>query len=290
MSSVLVTGATGQLAQQLRAMGKEREGWHFYSRAEWDVASYDAGMRIVETEKPSVVVNCGAYTAVDRAEQDAEAAYRANAEGPRALRRVADATGVSVLHVSTDYVAGDGRNAPLREVDTVAPRGIYAQSKRAGEVALLDSPRAIVLRTGWLYSAYGKNFFLTMARRALEGADSRVVSDQVGAPTWAGFLAEAIAKIVESGEWHAGLYHCSCAGVASWYDFAHAIYNALGSTGRVTPIASAEYPQLAPRPPYSVLQCQKIQKSYGISIPHWHDALSACIEEFQNRQKTTTLE
>lgn len=280
MSKVVVTGATGQLAQQLRAMGAERRGWKFFSRAEWDVASFDAGMRIVETEKPSIIVNCAAYTAVDRAEQDAEAAYRANAEGPRALRRVADATGVSVLHISTDYVAGDGRSTPLREIDTVAPRGIYAQSKRAGEEALLDSPRAIVLRTGWLYSAYGKNFFLTMARRALEGADSRVVCDQVGTPTWAGFLAESIAKIVESNEWQSGLYHCSCAGVASWYDFAYAIYSALGSARRVAPIASAEYPQLAPRPPYSVLQCQKIQRCYGINIPHWHDALCACIKEF----------
>lgn len=285
MSGVAVTGAGGQLAQQLQAMGTERKGWHFYSRAEWDVASYEAGMRIAERERPTVIVNCAAYTAVDQAEQDAQAAFRANAEGPQSLRRIIDATGIAVLHISTDYVAGDGRCTPLEETDTVAPRGVYAQSKRAGEVALLDSPRAIVLRTGWLYSAFGKNFFLTMARRALANADSRVVSDQVGAPTWAGFLAEVIAKIVESNEWHAGLYHCSNAGVASWYDFAHAIYAALGSKGHVAPIASAEYPQLAPRPPYSVLRCQKLQRYYNIHIPHWHEALQGCLAEFEERKE-----
>lgn len=287
MSDVIVTGAAGQLAQQLKALGAKRKGWRFYPRAEWDVASYDAGMRIAAAERPNVIVNCAAYTAVDGAEQDAAAAFRANAAGPQALRRVSDATGVAVLHISTDYVAGDGRYEPLRERDTVAPRGVYGRSKRAGEEALLDSPRAIVLRTGWLYSIYGKNFFLTMARRAREGADSRVVHDQVGAPTWAGFLADAIVKIAESSEWHAGLYHCSCAGTASWYDFAHAIYRALGGRGRVAPIPSSAYPQQAPRPPYSVLQCDKIRATYGIDIPHWHDALRACVQAFE--RQTTKL-
>lgn len=281
MSGVAVAGASGQLAQQLKALGAEQRGWRFFPRAEWDVASYGDGMRIAQEAKPDVIVNCAAYTAVDRAEEEGEAAYNANAKGPQTLRRIIDETGIRLVHISTDYVVGDGRNAPLGEFDTVAPRGVYAQTKREGEKALLDSPMAIVLRTGWLYSAYGKNFFLTMARRALEGVDSRVVYDQVGCPTWAGFLAQTILKIVEAPAWRPGLYHCSNAGVASWYDFAHAIYCALGSQGHVAPIASAEYPQLAPRPAFSVLNCQKIQNEYNINIPHWHDSLMECVAEYK---------
>lgn len=280
MSRVVVTGASGQLAQQLKAHGAQAWGWRFYSRAEWDIASYSQGMRIVEEARPDIIVNCAAYTAVDKAEEDAEAAYRANAEGPRALRRVIDATGIRLVHISTDYVAGDGRCTLLSEFDTVAPRGVYALSKREGEVALLDSPRAIVMRTGWLYSTHGKNFFLTMARRAAEGVDSNVVNDQIGCPTWAGMLARAIETIANAAEWHAGMYHCSNAGVASWYDFAHAIYQTLGSRGHVRPIASAEYPQLAPRPAFSVLNCRKIQQTYGIRIPHWSESLAACVAEY----------
>ena len=287
MSGVVVTGASGQLAQQLKALGVERREWRFFSRGEWNVVSYDEGMRVVGALRPSVVVNCAAYTAVDRAEQEPDAAYRTNAMGPQMLRRVSDALGVRILHISTDYVAGDGRAAPLREVDTVAPRGVYALSKRAGEEALLDSPRAIVLRTGWLYSTYGKNFFLTMARRALEGVDSSVVNDQVGCPTWAGLLARVIVEIAEREEWRAGLYHCSNAGVASWYDFACAIYRALGGNGCVAPIPSAEYPQQAPRPAFSVLDCRKIGLIYGVKIPHWQDSLMACAEEF--RRGGTTI-
>jgi dTDP-4-dehydrorhamnose reductase len=227
------------------------------------------------------IVNCAAYTAVDRAEDEPDAAAALNAEGPEVLGRVAAAIGARALHISTDYVFGAGGSVPFREDDPVSPVGVYARTKAAGESRLLAvAPNAVVLRTAWLYGRHGPNFVSTMLRLMGEREELGVVADQYGSPTWARDLARAIVAIVRpQTSIPAGVYHFTDEGAISWYDFAIAIERKARELGllsrpcHVRPITSAEYPTKAQRPSYSVLSKEKIKAALGLSIPPWEDSL-----------------
>lgn len=283
---IVVTGAGGQLGRQLAELVGQGQGsleWRFVTHDEWDVADYQSGRDFLSSYGVDLVVNCAAFTAVDRAESVPDEAYRANAQAPEVLLKLAEEEDFRLIQISTDYVFNGQHAQPLRELDSPNPACIYAISKHAGELAILHSPRALVIRTGWLYSVYGHNFFLTMARRCQQGEMSRVVYDQVGTPTWCGSLAGAIETIVEAPEWRPGLYHFADQGVASWYDFAHAIYEALGMPTGVTPILTRDFPQAAPRPAYSVLDCRMIERTFDIKRHHWHEQLMRCLAAYGHR-------
>ena len=237
-------------------------------------------------QKPDWIINCAAYTAVDKAEDEPERCYALNAQGPQNIGRVAQAFGVRVLHVSTDYVfSGDGTR-PYREDDPVAPQSIYGKTKADGEAMLLqESADAVIVRTAWLYGQYGPNFVVTMLKLMNSRDSVGVVADQKGSPTWARDLAAAILTIVGTPRAIAGIYHFTDEGEISWYEFAREIYaqgRELGLIGHecdIRPLTTAEYPIKAKRPAYSVLSKEKIKNTFGVSVPQWQESLSRYLEE-----------
>ncbi len=282
MSKVLVTGAQGQLGRTLHEIAPWSEVV-FLSHADLDIASRTAVQEVFRSYRPDWVVNCAAYTAVDRAEVDPEAAYRVNALGPRLLAESAVEVGAHLLHISTDYVFGGVGNLPHREEDVPAPEGVYAQSKRAGEIAVLSTGNALVLRTSWLYSYYDRNFFHTILLKCLQGTPLRVIYDQVGTPTWATHLAQAIVSLVTQNRRSIGIYHYSDLGVASWFDFACYLRMLLGTTNTILPIRSEEWKSAAPRPACSVLDSQATRASLGLFAVSWLDGVRECFEELRQR-------
>jgi len=235
---------------------------------------------------PELVVNAAAYTAVDRAESESATAFRVNADAPRAIADACARCDARFVHYSTDYVFDGRGERPYREDDPVAPLGAYGASKRAGEEAVLGSPaRHMVFRTAWVYAAHGKNFFRTMLRLAAERDTLRVVADQVGSPTPAGLIADVTAGILVQGNAPSGLWHLTAAGQTSWHGFAEAIIagahkrGLLATPPRVEPITTAEFPTAAARPSYSVLDCQRLESTFGIRLPGWHDALGDVLDQ-----------
>lgn len=284
---ILVCGANGQLGRELREVLERRcPGCTTYvGHEELDLCDAAAVERFLREGDFSRLINCAAYTDVERAEEDKMECASANIDAVANIARYADELGLRILHVSTDYVFDGTSFRPYRESDKVNPMSHYGTTKRKGETALLGlAPESIVVRTGWLYSPYGRNFLLTMLRLGATEKQVRVVSDQIGTPTYAADLAEAIATIVLSPQWIGGIYNFSNEGVCSWYDFADAIMHASGRDCRVEPIASSDYPTQAARPFYSVLDKSKIKATFGISIPHWHDALLRCLERMNSNQ------
>lgn len=285
---ILVCGANGQLGRELRNVLERRcPGVTTYvDREELDLCDAAAVERFLREGDFSRLINCAAYTDVERAEEEKLECASANIDAVANLARHADELGLRILHLSTDYVFDGTSHRPYTESDKVNPMSHYGTTKRKGETALLGlSPESIVVRTGWLYSPYGHNFLLTMLRLGASQPQVRVVSDQIGTPTYAADLAEAIATIVLSPQWIGGIYNFSNEGVCSWYDFAYAIMQASGSDCRVEPIASADYPTAAARPFYSVLDKSKIKATFGIAIPHWHDALMRCLQRVEAMPK-----
>ncbi|MES0874390.1 dTDP-4-dehydrorhamnose reductase [Sinimarinibacterium thermocellulolyticum] len=284
MRRVVVTGAGGQLGVELvrRApVGVEVIG---LDRTALDIGDGVAVHRAMRDTRPSAIINAGAYTAVDRAESEPDAAHRANAEGPRHLAAAAAATGARLLHVSTDFVFDGGKSSPYLPEDDTAPLGVYGASKLAGEQAVRDTAGvdALIVRTGWVYSAHGQNFVKTMLRLMRERPEVRVVADQIGTPTSTATLADTLWTLLDRDA-PSGTYHCSDAGVASWYDFAYAIRElAQASSGEqlapVRPIATADYPTPARRPAYSVLDKTTTWAITGMA-PHWREPLRAVIDE-----------
>lgn len=278
---ILVTGANGQLGSALHEVLETAiPGQTVYTDIEsLDLTDSDAVNRFVENGDFTHIINCAAYTAVDKAESDETLCYRINAEAVRNIATAAAKWGVRVIHISTDYVF-DGHNfTPYRETDPVNPLSNYGASKRKGEMVLLSlCPDAIIIRTAWLYHLNGKNFVKTMLRLGVTEQTIRVVSDQIGTPTYAPDLATAIYSILTARQWVPGIYHFTDEGACSWYDFTKAIFRIAGVTNcKVIPINTADYPTAATRPPYSVLDKTAIKKTYAIEIPHWEESLEKCI-------------
>ena len=304
--NILITGSNGQLGNEMRA-GMNLHDDHQYFLTDinvddpalrLDITDKDAVCSFVRDHEIELIVNCAAYTNVDKAEEDEPAAMLINADAVRNLAEAAAGVGAHIIHVSTDYVFDGKACVPYKEDDTPSPATAYGRTKLAGEQALLSVlPDAVIVRTAWLYSPYGNNFVKTMIRLGKERDLLNVVFDQIGSPTYARDLAVAIYAILESKEWHPGIYHFTNEGVCSWYDFTreiHSLYNSqevlrayqrgdmkaaqqAAITCNVLPITSDQYPAKTPRPHYSVLNKAKIKSTFGIEIPHWRDALAQCI-------------
>jgi dTDP-4-dehydrorhamnose reductase len=287
---VLITGSNGQLGSEIRelAANYSKLDLVFRNSHELDICSFEALQDFIIDHKINVVINCAAYTAVDKAEEDTEIAERVNSMGVSNLVNALEKVNGKLIHISTDYVFDGDHFLPYKELDPVSPIGVYGETKRAGELAVLKSAiDSVVIRTSWLYSSYGNNFVKTMLRLGNEKENLGVIFDQVGTPTYARDLAKTCleiltgvnsAKISKNGN----LYHYSNEGVASWYDFAISIMELGGKNCKVKPIQTKDYPTLAKRPQYSVLNKSKIKTDFKIEIPHWRDSLKDCIEKIKN--------
>lgn len=275
---VLVTGANGQLGSELRLVASA--DYLFTDIAELDITNEEAVTEFVERNKIDVIINCAAYTNVDRAEEEPEVAKRVNTAAVALLSRVAKRYSARLIHVSTDYVFGGEKfNAPIKESVIPAPLGVYGSTKLLGERLIEESGcDYVIIRTSWLYSTYGKNFVKTILTLAEEREELRVVDDQIGSPTYAKDLARVIVQICEREDFESGIYHYSNRGEISWCDFARAIVEIGGKRGKITPCTTAEYGAKAPRPAYSVLDTSKICEALGCDIPDWRDSLAECIK------------
>ncbi|WP_343703421.1 dTDP-4-dehydrorhamnose reductase [Chitinophaga sp.] len=281
MKNILVTGANGQLGLALQSIAGGYPDFHLLctDKDELDITDAAAVNAFFEQQPVHAVVNCAAYTAVDKAEQDEEAAFQLNFQAPLILAEAAAQHNAGFIHISTDYVF-DGRSSrPYTETDDTSPQSIYGSSKLRGEATVLGiHPQAIVLRTSWLYSRNGVNFALRMQQLMQEKESLNVVFDQTGTPTYAPDLAAAIFTILQQpAEGRGGVYHYSNEGVASWYDFAVAIKALTGSACAIHPVTSDQFPTAAQRPAYSVLNKGKIKSVYGLTIPYWKDSLAVCL-------------
>lgn len=289
MRKILITGAGGQLGQELLSLQQSYPDWEFkaVSRADLDITDAAAVQQMFEEFQADYCLNTAAYTAVDRAEEESEQAFKINATGAENIARACAAVGAKLFHYSTDYVYADGISRPLREDDPTDPAGVYAASKLQGDQLVLTAlPSATVVRTSWVYSSFGHNFVKTMLRLGQERDQLRVVFDQIGTPTYARHLALATLVAIEqvdSGAIQsadmAGVFHYSNEGVCSWYDFARAIFELTEIDCEVSPIESSEYPTPAKRPSFSVLNKAKFKTATGLAIPHWREALRECLLE-----------
>ena len=285
---ILVTGSYGQLGNSLRKIFENDPSLDvtYTDYDTLDITDRKSVDRFLSDNKFDIVVNCAAYTAVDKAETDEILASKLNTQAVGNLGEAAAANGTKVIHISTDYVFSGQGYRPYAENDEPYPQGIYGRTKLEGE-GLLKSfcQDAMIIRTAWLYSEYGKNFVKTMLRLAEDHDELRVVCDQIGTPTYAGDLAEAIYHIVKHDSWLPGIYHFTDEGVASWYDFSVAIFREAGKKVKVNPVPTSEYPTPAKRPLYSVLSKQKIKSKFGIEIPYWLDSLKKYIAILETENK-----
>jgi dTDP-4-dehydrorhamnose reductase/dTDP-4-dehydrorhamnose 3,5-epimerase len=280
-AAILVTGADGQVGRELTRLLASSGDVVAADRKMLDLADPDAIVAAVRGVQPALIVNAGAYTAVDRAESEPEVARAVNSRAPRILAEESKRASAVLVHYSTDYVFDGKRTAPYTEDAPTAPLNVYGQTKLEGEQAIAAAgARAIVLRTSWVYGLTGKNFLLTMRKLAAERDELRIVSDQTGVPNWSRTLAASTARIVAAGldalGERSGLYHLSCSGEASWYEFARAI---LGDPAkpRIVPVTTADYPTPARRPAYGVLDTSRFDSTFGFALPHWRDALAQCL-------------
>ena len=282
MKNILITGANGQLGNEMRVLSAEypEYAYFFTDVAELDICNEQAVMEFVQANNIHVMVNCAAYTAVDKAEENVELCTKLNADAVGYLAKAAEACGAEFVQISTDYVFDGTAHVPYRETASTCPNSVYGHTKLAGEQnALTLCSRSMVIRTAWLYSTFGNNFVKTMIRLGRERDSLGVIFDQVGTPTYARDLARAIFSALQQGV-VPGVYHFSNEGVCSWYDFTKAIHRLAGITDcKVKPLHTEEYPTLAKRPHYSVLDKTKIKETYHIEIPYWMDSLQVCISE-----------
>ncbi len=282
----MVTGANGQLGCALRRLlDREMPGEAIYTdKQELDLTDAAAVENFIRDNEVTHIVNCAAYTAVDRAEEEKRECALINTDAVKNLAAAADLLGAKIIHISTDYVFDGTNHRPYRESDKVNPISQYGTTKRKGETALLAlAPESIIIRTAWLYSDTGHNFVKTILSLAEKQNEIRVVCDQIGTPTYARDLAEAVLAVLKSHQWVAGIYHFTDEGAASWYDFAKAILRIAGKKTRVVPIPTEDYPTLAQRPAYSILDRSRIKATYGVEIPHWEDALTDCVKLILNQ-------
>lgn len=280
MKNILITGANGQLGSEMRVLSVEHpEYTYFFTDVqELDICDEQAVMEFVQKNKIDCIVNCAAYTAVDKAEENVELCDKLNHIAPGFLAKAAAAQGAALIQVSTDYVFDGTNHIPYREIEPTCPNSVYGRTKLAGEqeVARLCE-HTMIIRTAWLYSTFGNNFVKTMMRLGREKEQLGVIFDQIGTPTYARDLARAIFVAIAKGV-PAGIYHFSNEGVCSWYDFTRAIHRIAGiTTCHVRPLHTEEYPTPAARPHYSVLDKTKIKETLNIEIPYWEDSLRDCM-------------
>ncbi len=279
--NILVTGSNGQLGSEIRVVSAAHTAFNyvFTDVAELDICNKAALESFVVANGIDAVINCAAYTAVDKAEDDVDLCYKINRDAVRNIAEVAVAHSLKVIHVSTDYVFDGTSHTPLTEDMPTAALGVYGKSKLAGENELQSiCPDSVIVRTSWLYSSFGGNFVKTMLKLGAERDALNVIFDQIGTPTYAADLAEAILKVLSAEQFVPGIYHYSNEGVCSWYDFTKRIHKLAGVTCNVNPIETKDYPTRTPRPHYSVLNKSKIKATYGIEIPYWEDSLEKCIK------------
>jgi dTDP-4-dehydrorhamnose reductase len=284
MSKTLVFGASGQLGQCLNfvANKKEIEGLEFPSEEKANILDYRSLELLFEEFKPDYIINCAAYTAVDKAEDEVAIAGKVNKEGVVNLAELCRKYNSTFIHVSTDFVFEGNTPQPLTESDPANPINIYGQTKLEGEqelAKLLD--QHFIIRTSWLYSEYGNNFVKTMLRLGAERGELKIISDQIGTPTYAIDLADCILQIIASQSEEYGIYHYSNEGVTSWYDFAKAIFDLGKVNVKTSPIRTSEYPTKAKRPAFSVMDKTKIKNAFNFEIPYWRDSLEECIHKLQ---------
>lgn len=284
----MITGANGQLGSEMRRLGEVSPNTYIYTDvAELDITNGEAVAAFVKENAVDIIVNCAAYTNVDKAESDEATAELINATAVRNLAEAVKMVGGTLFHVSTDYVFGNEGNTPRNEDMPLSPLGVYGRTKLHGEQAIAEvGCKAIIIRTAWLYSEFGNNFLKTMMRLTAEREQLNVVFDQVGTPTYAGDLALAIFSIIEGGVYagNEGIYHFSNEGVCSWYDFATEIAIAAGNSGcTVLPCHSSEFPSPVTRPAFSVLDKSKIKATFGLEIPHWRDSMLYCIKRLKQQ-------
>lgn len=285
MKKVLVLGSKGQLGEEIKRLHTtvNYTEFTFTHHETLDITNTDLLKNIIQSNTFDYVINCAAYTAVDKAEEEKDMAYKINSQAVAVIGNSTNKINAKVVHVSTDYVYDGTSFRPYIETDNTSPQSVYGHSKLEGEKELLaNNPDSIIIRTSWLYSTFRNNFVKTMIRLGNEREELGVIYDQIGTPTYAADLAETILHIIKSDiemdiPFAAGIYHYSNEGVTSWYDFALAIHHEKQITCKVKPIETKDYPTPAQRPHYSVLNKSKIKKQYKIDIPHWLDSLKKCL-------------
>jgi dTDP-4-dehydrorhamnose reductase len=285
MPGILITGANGQLGNELKDLSKQYYGYDFiFTDADTlDITNSAATSEFITDLKPDWIINCAAYNLVDKAESEPDAAMLINGTAVKNIAEALKGTECRFIHVSTDYVYDGNSNLPYDENTVANPQSAYGRSKLAGEKHALLHPGSMIIRTSWLYSSFGNNFVKTMLRFGAERESLRVVFDQTGTPTYAADLAGAIMNIVSGVirnqfAFKAGVYNYSNEGVCSWYDFASEIIKEAGFSCKVCPVLSKDYEQAAKRPSYSVMDKSKIKENYDISIPHWRTSLIKCLK------------
>lgn len=284
MKNILITGCNGQLGNemQLQAAKNTQYNYFFTDVAELDITNRDAVMSFVKDNEIDCIVNCAAYTAVDKAEENEELANLLNNIAPGYLAEAVETRGGALIQISTDYVFDGTAHIPYKETESTCPNSVYGRTKLAGEQnAQAHCKNTVIIRTAWLYSTFGNNFVKTMIRLGKEKEQLGVIFDQIGTPTYAGDLADAIMTVINKGV-VPGVYHFSNEGTISWYDFTKAIHRIAGiNTCKVNPLHTEEYPTPAARPHYSVLDKTKIKQTYGIEVPYWEDSLAECIAKLK---------
>jgi dTDP-4-dehydrorhamnose reductase len=284
MAVILITGAAGQLGSEIRALSGNYSGYEFiFTDADTlDITKEKDVRQFIDNNKPGWIINCAAYNLVDKAESEFEKALLINSTSVRNIAEAIKGTDCRFIHVSTDYVFDGQSNVPYNENAPVNPQSAYGRSKLEGERSALIHSGTMIIRTAWLYSSFGNNFVKTILKRGAEKESLRVVFDQSGTPTYAADLAAAILYIVSAVirnqvAYNPGIYHYSNEGVCSWYDFATEIVKEAGLKTKIIPVLSKDYPSVAKRPSYSVLDKGKIKESYGIEILHWRSSLNNCL-------------
>ncbi len=282
MSAILVLGASGQLGQCLATVNQSEhlQNMVFPAEANANILDTDALRQLFEEHQPAYCINCAAYTAVDKAEDEISIARKVNKDGAANIAALCKEFGTVLIHVSTDFVFEGNTPYPLVETDAANPINVYGLTKLEGEKAVEElMEQYFIVRTSWLYSEYGNNFVKTILKLANGRDELRIIADQVGTPTYAIDLAGAILAIIKSGSKKYGIYHYSNEGVTSWYDFAKGIFDIAGTQINVLPIRTHEYPTKAVRPTFSVMDKAKIKQTFNITIPYWRDSLIACISK-----------
>ncbi|GAA4493605.1 dTDP-4-dehydrorhamnose reductase [Hymenobacter ginsengisoli] len=281
LNTTLVFGASGQLGQCLTQVAQERNlnGLISPPEAQANILNPNGLRSLFEQHRPAYIINCAAYTAVDKAEDEVDLARRVNRDGVENLARLCGEFGTTLIQISTDFVFAGTGNQPLVETDAPTPISVYGLTKLEGEQVIPGlAPKYFIIRTSWLYSEFAGNFVKTMLKLGRERDELRIVWDQVGTPCYAIDLAGCILHIIESQSQAYGLYHYSNEGLTSWYDFATAIFELSGLPVKTIPIRTAEYPTKATRPAYSVLDKTKVKQALGVAIPHWRTSLRTCFE------------